>query len=320
MTDSQTLLTTLIDTFANVANVDDPIKTASKSSHSSDQNILHYQESMNAKPQPSKSNENATNTDCSGLIKSGCECFRRVDAGLKYYQSLNLDAETHQQNMMEYFNEKYKHFLDDYIHILLKHNDEIGYIYNTIISNQKQNNICDLAKCSSAKRHYRDRTTENKNDKSVDNNILFHRDTLDSAHCYFTHLYDFGLRSAPKNIQNSNEDPLFEKMKKIINEKSKQLKPIHRKRYEKNKFSLNVSVTTSDDTVTYMDGLKEHFKQTGKNKLFVSTITGYLEQEEFDSDALKHDVFSYENWENSNIYHYLQNYRFSYGLSIYLLQ
>eukprot|EP01084_Bolivina_argentea_P049313 90713_1 len=122
-------------------------------------------------------------------IKDGCNQTKRIVDALKYYESLNIVSnEKDKLKLVKYFHETYKSLLDDYIHIVVEHNNrnDLDQIYDLLATN------CNIQHCLVCVRHFRNRN----NDKYVqqDQELIFYRDILDTIHCYLLHLYDTALR------------------------------------------------------------------------------------------------------------------------------
>eukprot|EP01084_Bolivina_argentea_P276279 471396_1 len=89
--------------------------------------------------------------------------------------------------------------LDNFIHLINYHcdnDDAFEYIYNTM-------GVCDISKCKSFRRNYRDRkkcrNNSYRNELYSSNNNTSHIDIIrqqifDKIHCYFCHCFDIGNR------------------------------------------------------------------------------------------------------------------------------
>ncbi len=149
--------------------------------------------------------------------------------------------------------EIYLLLIDDYIHIITKHSNDLNQIYNLMI--EKYNiKKCIFNKCLSAIRHHRNRLNDNIeqiNENECDLEFIFYKNILDSIHCYLFHLYDVGLRIKINNNnygkQTNEFDPYFANIQKIIKQKRNMLNKLNNfdfKRYNNNKFSLIVNNNT----------------------------------------------------------------------------
>ena len=120
--------------------------------------------------------------------------------------------------------------LNDFLHILDKHKEELQYILGIMITDF--NIWCDWNNCDILKRHNRNKEKDGYNLKiNEDENFVFYRDTMDNIHCYICHSYDVGLRvklDKQYNVFQDEIDDTFNysckemKNKEIIKKFSKQ--------------------------------------------------------------------------------------------------
>eukprot|EP01084_Bolivina_argentea_P315438 546495_1 len=135
-------------------------------------------------------------TDCDNDFL--CRCTKRLVTAMKYYQSLDMTDTDDQQQLMEFYHEKYNHILDDFAHLLTKHHETLDTMYDYAV-NDIGLDKCTAKKCLAQRRHNRDRDNEYKKEKKTndedtpDKDFLFVRDTMDGVHCYILHQYDFGF-------------------------------------------------------------------------------------------------------------------------------
>lgn len=116
------------------------------------------QNEMNSLKQPLISD----NTNCS--VKK-CRQLQRIIECLKFYQSLDImHSDDDKNKMMHFFKNKYKSTLNDYIHIVTEHSDDLECIFNLIISDYNLN-CCNFIGCSMLRRHHRDRTKDEAKNK-----------------------------------------------------------------------------------------------------------------------------------------------------------
>lgn len=191
-----------------------------------------------------------TKQKCSSAA-SKCKTVHWLIDALTYYQSLDINNnEQDQEDMIKHFELRYKTFLNDFIHILTRHDEEINDIYNMIMSKPEMVK-CDLSNCPSAIRRHSEKSDDTKeNENILDKNIIFWRDTMDSCHCFIYHLYDLGLRINIDDIQydiksDDDDEPDFDlhftKIRQITKEVKKKLSELGNfdfKRVESAKFNL----------------------------------------------------------------------------------
>eukprot|EP01084_Bolivina_argentea_P315440 546500_1 len=144
-------------------------------------------------------------TDCnSDFICTGTE---RLMTAMEYYQSLDMANDQDKQKLSDFYDFRYKHILNDFSHLILKHYEELDTMYEfaTNIMNLKQ---CTAEKCLMLRRHNRDRDNEDKDTQfksQYEIDLQFKRDTMDAIHCYILHQYDFGFAIYHKNDAISEE-------------------------------------------------------------------------------------------------------------------
>ena len=210
---------------------------------------------------------------CKGTVKD-CECLQRIIFALKYYNKLNIiNKESDKDKLVELGMDIYHSLLDDYTHILLKHNQSLEEIFNFMIysSNMRR---CELFGCSAATRHHRDRRKDNQkyanmtasdDEHEYDEHFMFYMDTMDGIHCYLYHLYDVGYRVKKSEIESDIHDEekedindikgdvfdaTFSKINKIVKAKEKELKTLkgfNSNRQKSNKFNLNANIKAVDE-------------------------------------------------------------------------
>ena len=217
-------------------------------------NQIRYQPSINTLHHPM----NNMTRYCPGKIEAGCEYTNQVMDVLKYYQTLDLENEINQQIMIKYFHQKTSVFLDDYTHFITKHlNDVYQQTTNFDI------NECNFVECPILARHHRDKEIEqtNREDQQLDDDFIFYRDIMDSLHCTIYHQYDEGLRmyrrrSYPFIHQINDMTQITARkslsdIKEMLTQKAlqpryintKRYHPDRMKRYQQNKFQLNINST-----------------------------------------------------------------------------
>eukprot|EP01084_Bolivina_argentea_P008582 16050_1 len=192
-------------------------------------------------------------SDCKS-IKDGCKPTHRMINALIYYSTLNIDLSCHDSNkihsitdtnciqliddlimifkdgkesnnikqktdkdkFIKYITETYTQFLNDYIHIMDKHNNDIEEISESMVRDFSLMNTCDIKNCSLLRNHFRDRNYAKNELKADDINMTFYIDIMNCMHCHLYHLYDIGMRvkmdEKNKNIiiNNNNKIQYFD--------------------------------------------------------------------------------------------------------------
>eukprot|EP01084_Bolivina_argentea_P254241 427390_1 len=274
-------------------------------------------------------------------VEDGCSYLHRIANALVYYQELDMNNSIDQIKMVK-FCKQYHSLLDDYIHIIMNHNNELENIYTLFVLEYHMNK-CALNSCSPLNRHCRIETydsDDNSNNKILDKQFIFYRDRFDSMHCYFLHLYDMGLRVNKHDIKyqrcderknNKDFDLNFANMRAQLKKKQKeltQLENFHFKRFKNNKFALDVDTNDqqahvkgyllNNTTTTFMDGLYQYL--SNKN-VSVQIVNELLQNEEYDSDAIQEDFTMYysniKQMMNHKIFQSIQHYMQQFQLSKY---
>ena len=130
-------------------------------------------------------------------------------SALIFYSTINPSKiERDESQFMEYCNKTYPELLNDYIHIMDKHQNDIHQINGRIRTDLHLMTECheNYQNCALLLRHYRDRTKEmsslkseyietNKDfPKEERNDLVFYIDLLDAMHCIWFHSEHLGLR------------------------------------------------------------------------------------------------------------------------------
>eukprot|EP01084_Bolivina_argentea_P280657 480002_1 len=278
-----------------------------------------------------------SHTECASA--TNCNCTKRVITALNDFQSLDVTNNEDDNHKLVLLCEKqYKSILDDFIHLIQNHNNDsdLNQIWKLAIT-QHDFVKCDINKCASKERYYRDRRN-NKQHKMEDENVIFYRDLLDQIHCFIFHLYDSGLRIKKKDItakiENINNNSWFDETFSTICDEVKAKKK--EMRYQSNKFSIT-DRGQNESQDTYMDGLYSFSAQTGTiSESEIKRIYKLFMDDEYDSEAIKADVDINDKTNQSNIamydaklydlvcayihYHKLHQHTFSIGYRFYYWQ
>eukprot|EP01084_Bolivina_argentea_P313292 542532_1 len=191
---------------------------------------------------------------------------------LKHY-NLN-DIDYHQNEFLQYLERTKKSLIDDYIHFVTEHScqhDLKSILDCLVVFADKCEIVCNIHNCMSATRHHRERSQDVHLIRQQNMNFTFYRDIVDQIHCYLYHLYDTGMRSTANDIKNKENTAVC----KIVEENAKKSQTVH-----SSKFIIN-------SQLTFMDGLLEHMNIKKFSNKQIEQLKIYLEDEDFDSDALK---------------------------------
>eukprot|EP01084_Bolivina_argentea_P171499 297120_1 len=263
-----------------------------------------------------------------------CQSVKQIIFALYYYESLSSDNK-HMKNeqFMKYINNTYtdNSLLDDYIHIITKHNNNFDDIFE-IMHTQYQFTRCNIADCSYSTRHY----ANNINDKNTskftgieETNISFYQQILDSIHFCVMHLYDTGMRVkedtfndiAAIKTQHEYSDDIFANICGTVKRKQQILRKMsgYEDRFNNNKFNITMNnnlnhkrkIDGINDEVTFIDAVVQQIiSNQNITKKAICNMQQFISKEEYDSDCIIHDV-NYNshnnNGENSNIKQHLND-------------
>eukprot|EP01084_Bolivina_argentea_P044915 82660_1 len=148
-----------------------------------------------------KDNQNNT---CDGDDHKQCKSMTRLLVALKYYSMLNIiENEDDVEFFTEFMHDIYYELINDYIHFNNHHTHELENINNDLINNKRYLlfSKCEISSCEYTARHHNTKTTKNK----LDEELNFHKQTMDSLHFYFFHCYDVGIRSKKQDEMHDEE-------------------------------------------------------------------------------------------------------------------
>eukprot|EP01084_Bolivina_argentea_P268313 455686_1 len=268
----------------------------------------------------------------SDAIISNCSHLQRATAALRHYDTLKMDNKLKSTDGIKKFTifcqNSYKHFLNDYIHIITKHGDDLLFIQNELFNEYKFTK-CAVAECTKLQRHYGPSGRETvKNNDSLDAKEEFYRSYFDQLHHFIFHLYDVGVRTDIKETFESKEhtendflsiDKVFAAKRDIIRSKREQYATnmgIDRYDDENNKFMLKLDSTNSinqDGAMTdetFEDELYKAMKNNDNiDDEMLANIQRFMDYNEYDTDAIEQDVEDWvvSNVSTSNIYNHIGN-------------
>eukprot|EP01084_Bolivina_argentea_P270582 460139_1 len=230
------------------------------------------------------------------IIKN-CSYLQRIITVLNYYSPAEVQKD--ESKLILFCNEKYKRILDDYIHLVMEHNDDLQQINSTLEK-------CDINKCLSCSRHdieRHDRKDDSKNDLIAN----FYVDIYDSIHYYLLHLFDVGLRSRMNLIKYGgvSDNEIFSELKNEINKKNKQFSSSSRfKNNDKfniklndNNYKINDLKPHNDSSnnenateTTFIDTMVDYIKKHKIKSTITQKLKQFMVENGFDSDAMENDV------------------------------
>eukprot|EP01084_Bolivina_argentea_P017237 32200_1 len=214
-----------------------------------------------------------------------CGYICRILNGLKYHALLRIKDDTSSHDIFaEFCNTVYSELLNDWIHIISTHSQQLDKIHHHVLTNNISK--CSLKHCKLASRHCeRDTDNNEMTSKSMDAKSLFYLDIMDTIHFYLLHLFDAGLRV--KKHSEFADNTLSKKSTHIV----KQLN---------DKFTITFAKkNTYHNESSWMDIMFSEVIVADKwNDTDINIFTTFLVDEEFDSDAVQQDV---SDTKNSNV-------------------
>eukprot|EP01084_Bolivina_argentea_P300000 517184_1 len=244
-----------------------------------------------------------------------CSHLKRVAMALKYFEVLFVDETSNhnQDKFMHFCMDIYSNFLDDFIHIIQTHQECDLLKIAQELENRYEINACHVKTCKKFRRHYRDRGSSSDDNET----FIFYVDCYDSIHHQIFHLFQIGLRTENMEAKDNNDialdsfyiDEVFVKKRNLCQKLQVGLK-IDRYEDENNKFVLHVE--QKETSGTFLDSL---YRQIEKSKYAIKLqkLKEFIYDNEYDSDAVKNDVYDVIETENnrpistSNIYEYNKN-------------
>ena len=196
--------------------------------------------------------------------------------------------------------------IEDYIHFITNHNDPASI--TKIQADLKCQCVGTLARCRMTARHYRSRFRER--------NEIVHIDIMDSLHFNLYHLEEAGLRVKVRNNVSTNQsngdlvDSAMLGMFKEIRGKRKQHFFERLNDTKSTKFSLSAPVPTTTKKYgrqTSSDRFLSDFKKAVGNNDKMMLILRFLEQQQYDTDAMNDDMVVYAETLESNISNVLKD-------------
>eukprot|EP01084_Bolivina_argentea_P008581 16048_1 len=179
-------------------------------------NALIYYSTLNINMDHNESVKKSNENNCARVTM----CIQLIDDLIMIFkdgkESNNIKQKTDKDKFIKYITETYTQFLNDYIHIMDKHNNDIEEISESMVRDFSLMNTCDIKNCSLLRNHFRDRNYAKNELKADDINMTFYIDIMNCMHCHLYHLYDIGMRvkmdEKNKNIiiNNNNKIQYFD--------------------------------------------------------------------------------------------------------------
>eukprot|EP01084_Bolivina_argentea_P043419 80010_1 len=260
-----------------------------------------------------KSSVNCSNTK---QASKDCSCWQRIGVGLKQYHLLCDVMPNNQDNFIYFCNEQYTNFLDDYIHVIKKHQNDL-LIVSDELKHKYGVKACDIQTCTKLHSHF-DREYENYM-KNVTKEYRFYSQCYDQCHFYLFHLYDMGYRIEPTIINNDENnttyDTVFATTRDLLQNRVDHLTNvlnIQRYRQENNKYNIQLTIDenkTKDqvEEITFIEQIYNSI-ETNKDKIdanMIKSLRNFINDNEYDTDAVLNDLDDLKA--GSNTLNYIKN-------------
>eukprot|EP01083_Nonionella_stella_P248199 859586_1 len=235
---------------------------------------------------------------------AGCIVVKRLVVTVMYYGQLNVQNSADSQAIfMAFINEVYKDILDDYAHLVKKHNNLEDI--NKALKEKKVFGACDATKCSFTSRHQSRHTTNTKPSKtSMDAVVHFYAQVVDSLHFYLLHLFECGFRmeqASPNDIDDHKQaaaavdpntyfDKTLARVSKLINARQ-HIRMAFNVVQNNSKFNIQAAGAVSSDAL-YMDEAVRYVLLPRKNidENAIRKFWKFLASQQYDSESIKRDI------------------------------
>ena len=246
-----------------------------------------------------------------------CPSLLRLSLTLKYYSKLDIiNNQHHRHTLIQHISKIHTNLIEDYVHFIKDHGDQIEDIHNDFIQNRGFT-ACEINECTFASRHH---GLDGSNTAKFHTTLEFYKQTLDSVHFYIFHIFDAGLRSISTNTQTAEseatsgakDDPYFDvefariKSSLLRTNFNTDLFPRFR-RGNNSKFNIDtkyhVMDNEDDDYIyngedhnnkeieeTFMDSMYGHLKSMKINDKIIGNLKKFLEKEQYETDTLSTDI------------------------------
>ena len=255
-----------------------------------------------------------------------CSALKRLCTASLHFDAikcLNMEEMTKKMLWVEFNEELYRNALEDTIHLVTKHDNDIQQIQREW-TEQYGLPKCSISECTKTERHYsRDRRERKKKRNNGEEDALyaFYQSVHDRAHHFLFHLFDIGMRVETQSVAQGAEDEeekepnsegvavdkLFAAERDQIRTQREEYK-VHLDRLKEgsNKFTIHtVSEQEGKGGVTLMDALFQKLSENIKvQEESLHRLRVYLEDNSFDSECIEIDI---EDIVDSNISNLVQN-------------
>eukprot|EP01083_Nonionella_stella_P082365 227333_1 len=241
--------------------------------------------------------------DCIQSDYTKCIVMNRLLTAFKHHSMLKIKG--NDDILARFMNDTYRYtrLIDDIIHFKETHEHQLEQIYEELIKSEPFSE-CDITKCPFTARHQRQHTLK---PIAIDKKLDFCMETFDGLHFHLLHLFDVGLRtkqSHDADITDEMDDPHYDaefaRINQMILDRQHLTRSFPRFSPKHNKFSLPIDhpkKTNSNRTHTYLDKLIMMLFKSNIDDTAIETLTQFINEEQYDSEAIE---FDYEFKPNNN--------------------
>ena len=225
-----------------------------------------------------------------------CSAIKRLVHLLQFYSTVNAKKNAEdQEKFLEYMENNYgcTQFLEDTIHAISRHNDDLQTMNEQMLGSMAK---CNIKTCECTQRHFEN---ENEEKKQITDDMLdFYMTLCDSMHFWFLHCFDGGFRvkkeeeiekeEEDEEIENEYFDQELARLNKAIRQSDLCTAAFERISPKNNK-KFTISTKTKQGDTTFCDQMLKHLVDEGIDSETVQTLKALLDNELFDTDSVKMD-------------------------------
>ena len=252
-------------------------------------------------------------------LTESCAHIKRLCTASMYSHkiktSTTLNDEDKRALLVEFNKEIYLCLLDDSIHFVKEHDNEIKRVH-TEWTEKYGVPKCSVSDCAQTARHCA-RKREERKEEIEDSVYSFYESIYDQLHHFVFHLFEIGMRvEMPSMTEHTEEEKEVNLDGVIVDKWFAAERNRIRLRREECKLNLNQSeeannkymiqiVSGKEGQVTLMDALFQKLLESIKiQRKALQRIREYFEKNAFDSDCIEMDI---EDVTDSNIWNFIQH-------------
>lgn len=256
-------------------------------------------------------------------ITESCEHTKRLCTASRYFHILSTSTTFNEEDkmnlFMEFNHEVYQLMLDDIIHFVKEHKNDIKRVHFEWTELYRLPK-CSISHCAQTVRHY-GREKRQKEIEILESNASheFYESAYDRIHNFIFHLFDIGMRVDPSSLTLSEDDEVenqtnlvgvavdkwFTAERKSIRLRREECK-LDFDRFEgaNNKYTMQM-MSEKENGITLMHAMFQKLSEvTNAKRETLRRIRGYFEENSFESECIEMDI---EDVADSNISNFLQN-------------